>query len=271
MGEAAFGVIANTKWGEFGPRSNSLRQSLSFPRVRATVKLHMNLTSKLVRLLLARSLAATIGIQCSATQLLIPADVPSEAVRDAGARALSALVQKFAMASPLLLTNWPRRFAVLPLQDDPDKGYFTLQLQNCFTETCSAKGFELYAPRNGSEWEQFLAEIKWDQQNSDAMAVDTVQGFGRIRGIQGLIFGRVVSVTVSEQGDLKVRVSLQAYLVETGRQLWGGEESATVKVSKKLSVLPESKRLVWLASAGLAGLLIALSALRQVRAAARPR
>jgi TolB-like protein len=56
------------------------------------------------------------------------------------------------------------------------------------------------------------------------MDAATVQKFGRIQGVQGLVMGRVSSVSKYGDDDVKLRFSVQVFEVETGKLLWGAEK-----------------------------------------------
>lgn len=154
--------------------------------------------------------------------LSIPADVDPEKVKDAGNKAMAEL-----LTTLLTRTDLPKKFAVLPLESDIDSNYFTMQLRNYFTSIGRQNGYELYT-RSDDHWNQILNEIKWGDQYGDTMDASSVQKFGRIQGVQALLMGRIGSVSKDEEGNPVVRVSVQAFEVETGKQLWGDEIKGAV-------------------------------------------
>jgi hypothetical protein len=104
-----------------------------------------------------------------------------------------------------------------------------------------------------------------------------IQKFGRIQGVQGIITGKVVSVTRSGE-DTKVRVSLRAFEVETGRQLWGNEATetthhnrTTMEQVKQFAESPQAKRYGWIALGVIVGLFVLFRIMKGFGAAARPR
>jgi hypothetical protein len=127
------------------------------------------------------------------------------------------------------------------------------------------------------EWNRLLDEIAMGQRVGDTMDAATIQKFGRIQGVQGLITGKVVSVT-KDGDDTKVRVSLRAFEVETGRQLWGREATETVhgtptmmqKISR-LTESPHAKLYALIALGVIVGLLVLFRIVKAFGAAARPR
>jgi hypothetical protein len=106
----------------------------------------------------------------------------------------------------------------------------------------------------------------------------TIQKFGRITGVQGIIFSRL-DVTTGDLGAITVRVNMQAYEVETGRALWGAEKKAVqaAKITPKTAIqeakdVVEGSRPYWkIIAYSLLGLLIFLWLLAKVRRASRPR
>lgn len=197
--------------------------------------------------------------------LAVPADANPDEVKDAGNAALQKLVSRLLAQSDL-----PKNFAILPLQSDIDGGYFTMQLQNFFSQLGSNGGYQLYAREDGP-WSALLQEIEWGDAFRDTMDAATVQKFGRIQGVQALIVGRVTGITMDDDGKPQARVGLQAFEVETGRQLWGGEERGTVPAPeplKGIAAIPGG----WFTIAGAGALLLLIIILAiAVGRASRPR
>ena len=177
-----------------------------------------------------------------------------------------------------------KRFALLPLGSDLDDGYFTLQARNEFASRANGTDYTLYT-RDDSEWKALLKEIRVGDQEGDTMDTATIQKFGRIQGVQGIIRGRISGVYVglanADSGAvhladdakvLQVRIILQAFEVETGRLLWGSEKMATVALPDDSLVVPGTKR-QWLlyGAAGIAGILVLFILLRALKAANGPR
>lgn len=151
------------------------------------------------------------------SQITLPEGIDPEMVKEAGNRAVKNLLSEFMGQRDLTL----RRFAVLPLDSDVDGCYFTDKVRDQFALMGKPSGFELYT-RTDEDWNKLMQEIAFGQRVEDTMSPETVQKFGRIAGVQGLIMGRVVSVT-RDINDVKIRFSLRAFEVETGRLLWGNE------------------------------------------------
>ena len=205
-------------------------------------------------------------------QLTLPKGSDAEVVRDAGVRAIKTLLAEFAAQKDVAA----KRFAVLPLTVDIDGSYFTDQVRDQFTAIGKPVGFQLYT-RMDDDWNQLLEEIAMGQRVGDTMDAATIQKFGRIQGVQGIITGKVVSVTKIGE-DTKVRVSLRAFEVETGRQLWGNEATetthhnrTTMEQVKQFAESPQAKRYGWIALGVIVGLFVLFRIMKGFGAAARPR
>lgn len=202
--------------------------------------------------------------------LSIPADVDPEKVKDAGNKAMAEL-----LSTLLTRTDLPKKFAVLPLESDIDSNYFTMQLRNYFTSIGRQNGYELYT-RSDDQWNQILNEIKWGDQYGDTMDASSVQKFGRIQGVQALLMGRIGSVSKDEDGNPVVRVSVQAFEVATGKQLWGDEIKGSVNPNRASfhfdRIIRQIPGGLYTVAGGAVFLLIILSLLMSaIGKAARPR
>jgi hypothetical protein len=153
--------------------------------------------------------------------IVLAEDMDPDLVKNAGNSAIRAAVADFMARQDMPI----KRYAILPLERDVDGGYFTMQFRNEFASHAGTDGYELYT-RMGDDWNNILNEIAWGQTYGDTMDPATVQKFGRIQGVQGLIMGRISSVDKYGGDDVKVRFSMQVFEVETGRLLWGEEKVA---------------------------------------------
>ena len=113
-------------------------------------------------------------------EIAVPEGVDADLVKEAGNKAIKALLTAFLNRPDVPM----KRFAVLPLQQDVDGGYFTMQLRNGFSTQGSTRGYELYT-RMDDEFKILLNEIAWGQSYGDTMDPATVQEFGRLQGVQG--------------------------------------------------------------------------------------
>jgi hypothetical protein len=203
----------------------------------------------------------------------------TEYAKQAGSRAIAEWMTDF-----LSKQFSAKRFALLPLGSDLDDGYFTLQARNEFASRSNGTEMSLYT-REDSEWKSLLQEIRVGDQEGDTMDSATIQKFGRIQGVQGVIKGRVSGVYTGPASTtagavrmaddakvLQVRVIMQAFEVETGRLLWGGERIAAVLLPDDSLVVPGTKR-QWIlySAAGLGGLILLLILMRVLKSANGPR
>jgi hypothetical protein len=114
-------------------------------------------------------------------------------------------------------TSFPKikNVAVVPLRGDRDD-YATSGLKSALTKT----SYHLFS-RSDEEWDKLLTEIEWGVRREDIMDPATVQKFGRIKGVDAVMFGQVWDRDVnmwSIRGHTKLSVSLAE--VETGQILW---------------------------------------------------
>jgi hypothetical protein len=236
--------------------------------------------------ILAVGLLLLGGMCSSSAQSPWPQSVPPDLVKDAAGRVIQELVDGFLTSPPVISARSVRRYAVLPLTGDLDGGYLAEQLRGHFIRQGTADGFELYLSRSGPEWEALLGEIEWGQTAGEgALDPATVQRFGRLQGVQGLLAPKWVSVTVTPENQLRVRMTLQAFVIETGRLLHGEERSTVVdlpapdplvRAQQRVEEVEATLRAVpdhwWITAGSIVGGLVLLVGLGAVvRRAARPR
>lgn len=240
--------------------------------------MNFTLTMKKLRLLLLFLPAFTICIAVAADpkelpkpkEVAVPEGVDADLVKEAGNKAIKALLTAFLNRPDVPM----KRFAILPLQQDVDGGYFTMQLRNGFSTQGSAKGYELYT-RMDDEFKMLLNEIAWGQSYGDTMDPATVQKFGRLQGVQGIVTGRVSSVNKYKSDDVKVRFTMQVFEVETGKLVWGEEKIAYGRRNDSggfWSYLGDEKiKYGLIGVAILVGLAVFVRVVKAVGIAARPR
>lgn len=203
----------------------------------------------------------------------------TEYARQAGSRAIADWVADF------MTKSFPaKRYAVFPLGADLDDQYFTTQLKTEFANRALGTDYSVYT-REDPEWDKIVeAEMKMGDQTGDIMQKGTIQEWGRQNGVQGRIRGRITGVYVGAAPSkssirmaddakmLQVRISMQAYEIETGRLLWGAEKVTAVLLPDDSLVVPGTKR-QWIlyGVAGIAGIIVLLLIFRMVGAANRPR
>jgi hypothetical protein len=108
-----------------------------------------------------------------------------------------------------------KNIAVVPLRGDPD-GYVTERVRDVVTRTAYA----LFT-RSDATWNTLLKEIEWGVRREDVMNPETVQKFGKIEGVDAILYGIVWDQAVnlwSIRGHAKLSLVLAD--VETGQELW---------------------------------------------------
>ncbi|MCB1092576.1 MAG: hypothetical protein KDL87_13660, partial [Verrucomicrobiae bacterium] len=151
---------------------------------------------------------------------LVPDGTDEDRLKDAARTAAEEVWKEFIQAAPNGVSV--SRFAILPLQKDIDGEYLALQLRNQFTEICGPQGLELYT-RMDQEWQTLLKEIEWGESFGDTMDAATIQKFGRVKGVEALVFPRILGIAKTDSEGVKLRLNVQVFEIETGRQLWGRE------------------------------------------------
>lgn len=149
----------------------------------------------------------------TAMEIPLQAGVNIEQVKDAGQECVAEVMAEFVKQKA---GEDLKLFQVLPFGGDVDGSYLTSQLQNQFAAKGRSVGYERYT-RNEGAFNQILKEIGWGDKYGDIMDPATVQKFGKLSGVQGLIVPRLSLTTIDEVTTL--RVSLQGYEVETGKAL----------------------------------------------------
>jgi hypothetical protein len=106
--------------------------------------------------------------------------------------------------------------AVIPLAGDTS-GYVTERVRDLVAQS----PYSLFTARQDPVWDELLSEIEWGVRREDVMNPETVQRFGKIEGVDAIMYGRVWDSSVnlwSVRGSAKV--SLMLADVETGNTLW---------------------------------------------------
>ena len=81
--------------------------------------------------------------------------------------------------------------------------------------------FSFYT-RNEDELGRLAGEIEFGEKRGDIMKSDTIQKFGRVNGVQALLYGRIIEKGRNHNGYYIFKISLTLSEIETGRDLWGG-------------------------------------------------
>jgi len=108
-----------------------------------------------------------------------------------------------------------KTLAIVPLRGDTD-GYATSGLRSAATKS----SYALFT-RDDPTWDMLLGEIEWGVRREDVMDPATVQKFGKIAGVDAILYGRVWGDRINMWGlraETKLTVTLAD--VETGQELW---------------------------------------------------
>lgn len=151
--------------------------------------------------------------------------------------------------------------AVMPFWgEDADEyvsGTFSSYLAN-------SNHFSLFA-RKPAEWDQLLGEIKWNTLREDIMNPSTVQRFGKIEGVDAIVYGTVRQRDIESWSfSAKVRMTLNMADVETGQVVWSSGPIVAKQWLEWPEILKTAVRhpVVWF----IAGIIILLIVLRTVKA-----
>jgi len=110
--------------------------------------------------------------------------------------------------------------AVVPMDgDDEMRCYDLVQIG------LTAAGYKVFN-RQPHEWQPLLEEISWGQRRGDIMDAETIQRFGEVKGVDAVLYGRLLDVAAEKAPDsatdlFSVRLNLHASVVETGEHAWG--------------------------------------------------
>jgi len=104
---------------------------------------------------------------------------------------------------------------ILPLAGD-ENGYVEGLLKNALTRA----GLNHVEGGESPFWNELLAEVEWSERKGDMLAPDTIVHFGRLEGVQMLLYGNVRSAM---QDDRRVFVEIELHIssIETRRHVWG--------------------------------------------------
>ena len=202
---------------------------------------------------------------------IVPDDVDIDKLKDAAQQAAADVWKNYVGS---FTDSKLKSFAVLPLQRDIDGDYVALQLRNKFTEICGPQGLQLYT-RMDAEWNTLLKEIAWGDNFGDTMDQGTIQKFGRIKGVQALVFSRITGASKTDKDGVKLRVNVQIFEVETGQQLWGKEIAATQEGSLvqvvDAQIMRDYRQWFVIGGAVLGGLILLYILMKMIAKASRPR
>lgn len=172
-------------------------------------------------LLLAATFSHAQGI-VQPRAIALPPDIDITAVKDTGKAAIAEVLAAFA-ANPA--ASGSQSYIILPLGQDVDQGYFTLQFENAFTQKAGAAGYKLYT-RTDKTLGKVLTEIGFQQNYSDSLDKSTVQKLALV-GAQAVVLPRI-DIDRGMGGAVTLRASISVHNVASGEKTWGDEVSKPV-------------------------------------------
>ena len=108
-----------------------------------------------------------------------------------------------------------KNIAVVPLRGDSDE-YITELARGAVTRT----QYALFT-RSDETWDMLLKEIEWGARRDDVMNPETVQRFGKVEGVDAILYGIVWDKSVNLWSiRAHVKVTLKLADVETGQTQW---------------------------------------------------
>lgn len=221
----------------------------------------MKLIPILTALALTTAFCSAQGIK-QPRPINLPPDIDITAVKDTGKLAIAEVLAAFA-AHPA--ASGSQSYIILPLGQDIDQGYFTLQFENAFTQKAGAAGYKLYT-RTDKTLEKVLTEIGFQQNYADSLDKGIVQKLALV-GAQAVVLPRI-DMDRGVDGAVTLRASISVHNVSTGEKTWGDE--VTKPVAGKLTT--QQWVMYGAIALGALGVLVILVwFLLAVRKAARPR
>lgn len=148
------------------------------------------------------------------------------------------------------------RLLVLPLENDPE-----LELTDEILVTLANAARFQVASR--ADMNKVVDEFRWNYDNEDLIDPATLVEMGRFLGVQGILFGRVKELDLSEQAGT-VHVVLKLVDVETNRLVWGKSLKLTQRAPAPPPVPPDYRRPIIIALLGIAALAL-IAYLRSLR------
>jgi len=104
--------------------------------------------------------------------------------------------------------------AFLPLFNDNGGIYPVVRAELTSVDS----GLEFFM-REPADWKKMVKEIEFGQKRSDIMNKSTIQSFGKIEGVDALLYGEVREAGEKDADSSIVRITLYLANVETGEQI----------------------------------------------------
>lgn len=107
--------------------------------------------------------------------------------------------------------------------------------------------FRFYT-RDEEEWDTLVEEIDFANRRSDVMDRGSIQEFGRIQGVDSLLYGDIREARIVDDQAV-VRLALTLAEVETGEILWSSNVEGEYSITSQPQPLPENVRRAAIAAA----------------------
>lgn len=159
-----------------------------------------------------------------------------------------------------------KRIAVLPVFGDYGE-YVTTSLEAAVTKS----PYDLFT-RDDAELSRLLEEIEWGPKRGDVMDAATIQKFGKIAGVDAILWGNVLSCGLELGGSrARTKISIKVARVETTQKWTIGPVEG---IAWNVAALTQFWRYPVFAVGALVGLIVLLVILRiivkSIKHAARP-
>lgn len=106
--------------------------------------------------------------------------------------------------------------AILPIAEDVDSLVLG-RLKNILT-SANVKCIE---GKEDPMWGEIMQEIAWDQKKGDILDAQTIAKFGKLKGAQILLYGKVRALDQNE-ARIYAEIELHATDIQTKEHIWGG-------------------------------------------------
>lgn len=110
-----------------------------------------------------------------------------------------------------------KTIGVLPILGDNANRDMENRLKTALTRT----GFTVVEARNDPLWDEIMREIEWGERKNDILDERTLVQFGRLKGIQAVLYGGV-DQSIRPERMVFVEIELHLSSLETREHLWGG-------------------------------------------------
>jgi hypothetical protein len=155
-----------------------------------------------------------------------------------------------------------KSIAVVPMRDDLEGEYVTDQLRSIVTKS----PYDAFT-RDDATWNTLLDEIKMGDDKGDVMSPETIQKFGKVEGVEAILYGKVWDKSFSDTGlRAHTRIGVRLAIVETGKEIWATTVEADDR-AKPVDIVEDNRREILIAVGALIAVILVLFILNRVRKA----